>query len=143
VKNALVLAVLLLFSVALATTIPAAFCQDALSDALSKILSNPITFLIFLVQFGLGFGLGYLSMKVLKYIIAIICILILGVLLNIWQFGGLESFLQKITEIFGVDPMNIPRMTQTIISIISLLGILTILPIGAGFFIGVIVAARR
>lgn len=137
-KEVLILVTFLFVSMAFAMIIPEAFCQDDLSDILSELLSNPRTLLIFLIQLGLGFGLGYFSMKALKYIIAIICLLTLGVLLNIWQFGGLQGFLEKIG--YTVDFAQLIAMLN---SIASLLGILTILPIGAGFLIGVITASRK
>jgi len=124
--------------IAFAATISEAFAQDTLSDTLSELLSNPTVFLIFLIQLGLGLGLGYFSMKALKYIIAIICLLTLGVLLNVWQFGGLQGFLEKLG--FTLDFSELFTMLNSIASII---GILTILPIGAGFFVGIIVAARK
>jgi len=137
-KKVLVLLVFLLVSVSLATAIPKALAQDTLSDTLTELLSNPTTLVIFLIQLSLGFGLGYFTMKALKYIIAIVCILTLGVLLNIWQFGGFEGFLQKL----GLT-MDFAQFTAMLRSMASLLGILTILPIGIGFLIGVILAARK
>jgi len=137
-KKVLAFMTFLFVFVAFAAIIPGAFCQDALPDALSELLSNPAIFLIFLIQLGLGLGLGYFSMKALKYIIAIICLLTLGVLLNIWQFGGLQGFLEKMGY-----TLDFPQLITMLNSIASLLGILTILPIGAGFFVGIIVAARK
>jgi len=122
----------------MAAFIPVAFCQDALSDALTELLTSPKTLLIFLIQLGLGFGLGYFSMKALKYIVAIIAILALGILLNVWRFGGIEGFLEK----FGYA-IDIVKITAALKSVASLLGILVILPVGAGFLIGVIAAIRK
>ena len=137
-KKVLTLLTFLFVFIAFAATISEASAQDTLSDTLSELLSNPTVFLIFLIQLGLGLGLGYFSMKALKYIIAIICLLTLGVLLNVWQFGGLQGFLEKLG--FTLDFSELFTMLN---SIASILGILTILPIGAGFFVGIIVAARK
>ncbi len=114
-----------------------AFCQTDPSDVMNELLSNPITLLVFLIQFGLGLGLGYFSVKALKYIVAIISIIGLGVLLNIWRVGGLEGFLR---EIGWVGDIN---LIQILTSIMSLLGVLTFLPIGAGFFLGAIAAVIK
>lgn len=137
-KKVLTLLTFLFVFIAFAATISEASAQDTLSDTLSELLSNPTVFLIFLIQLGLGLGLGYFSMKALKYIIAIICLLTLGVLLNVWQFGGLQGFLEKLG--FTLDFSELLTMLN---SIASILGILTILPIGAGFFVGIILAARK
>lgn len=137
-KKVLPILIYVALSVAFAIVIPGASGQNDLSTALSELLSNPVTFLVFLIQLVLGFGLGYFSMKALKYIIAILCLLTLGVLLNIWQFGGLEGFLEKLG--YKVDFLQLIAILN---SVASVLGILTILPIGIGFFIGVIFAARK
>jgi hypothetical protein len=138
-KKALLVYVIFL-GVALASTVTVtkAYSQTELADTLRELLSNPTTFLIFLIQLGLGFGLGYFSLKALKYIIAIVCLLALGVLLNIWQFGGLQGLLEKTGY-----AMDFAQLIATLTAVASLLGILTILPIGIGFFLGIIVAARK
>jgi len=137
-KRVLVFVIFLSVFLALTATVSKVYSQTEVSDTLIELLSNPKTLLIFLVQLGLGFGLGYFSMKALKYIIAIVCLLILGVLLNIWQFGGLQGLLEKTGY-----TMDFAQLIAMLTAVASLLGILTILPIGIGFFIGVIVAARK
>jgi hypothetical protein len=137
-KKVLVLTMFLSILMALTMIVSKAHSQNEVSDTIVELLSDPKTFLIFLVQLGLGFGLGYFSMKALKYIIAIVCLLILGVLLNIWQFGGLQGLLEK-----AGYTMDFARLIAMLTAVVSLLGIVTILPIGIGFFIGVIVAARK
>lgn len=121
-----------------AVVVPVAYGQTDPIDVLRELLTNPTTLLIFLTQFGLGFGLGYFSVKALKYILAILCIIIIGVLLNIWQFGGVEEFLHALEL-----PTGLPELTATVTAILSLLGILTLLPIGLGFFAGAITAAAK
>jgi len=140
-RKILILTTCLVTSVFLAASVHSAYCQNnELSDHLFELLSNPIAIAIFLTQLGLGFGLGYFSMKALKYIIALVCIFALGILLNIWQFGGLEGFLSRL----GLeDFLEISRLTAMLQTIASILGILTILPIGVGFFVGAIMAARK
>lgn len=135
-----VLTIYLIATVGLAAATPTAYCQEIdLPNLLFELLSNPIAIAIFLIQLGLGFGLGYFSMKALKYIIALVCIFALGILLNIWQFGGLEGFLSYL----GLEEiLEINRLSAMLQSILSILGIMTILPIGVGFFMGAIIAAR-
>lgn len=133
--------VLLGFSVlcvAFAMMVSPVLCQNDLYDVLSEVFSSPMTLLIFSIQFGLGLGLGYFSVKALKYIIAIVCILALGVMLNIWQFGGLENFLGRL----GI-PVDPTQLTSILTAIVGLLGILTILPMGVGFLLGAIAAAIK
>lgn len=143
-KASVAVGLLLFLSIALTTTVHEALCQDTgdpmevLSEVLSELVSNPKTLLTFSVQLGLGFGLGYFSLKAIKHIVAIICILIVGVLLNIWQFGGLQGLLERLG--YGMDFVQI---INTIKTMTSLLGVLTILPIGLGFFVGVIIASRK
>jgi len=140
-RKILILTIYLVTTAFLAAAVHPAYCQNnELSDQLSELLSNPISIAIFLTQLGLGFGLGYFSMKALKYIIALVCIFALGILLNIWQFGGLEGFLSHL----GLEEiLEISRLTAMLQTIASILGILTILPIGVGFFVGAIMAARK
>jgi len=128
----------LVLCVAFIMMVSPVLCQNDLSDVLSEVFSSPMTFLILSIQFGLGLGLGYFSVKALKYIIAIVCILALGVMLNIWQFGGLESFLDRL----GI-PVDPTQLTSILTSIVGLLGILTILPMGVGFLLGAIAAAVK
>ena len=133
-----VLLVLFLLCATFAAVVHPVFCQTDPYDVVNELLSNPVVLLIFVIQFGLGLGLGYFSVKAVKYIIAILSIIALGVLLNIWQFGGLEGFLEALNL-----PLNLTDLTAMLTSIISLLGILTFLPIGVGFFIGAIVAVVK
>ena len=102
-------------------------------DTLRTLLSDPETWVIFLIQGALGFGLGYFSVKALKYIIAIIAILACGVLLNVWHFGGVDEFLRTI----GMDHEVLLSVFNWLVSVI---GVLTILPIGIGFFLGAVAA---
>lgn len=137
-RNVEVLLILLFLCAAFATIVPVAYCQTDPSDVMNELLSNPITLVVFLIQFGLGLGLGYFSVKALRYIVAIVSIVGLGVLLNIWRFGGLEGFLK---EIGWIEDIN--QMIEILTSIITLLGVLTFLPIGAGFFLGAIAAVIK
>jgi len=107
-----------------------------LSKIVSMLVSDPVASTVFLIQIALGFGLGYLTVKALRYILAIIAILFIGVMLNIWQFGSLKNFL----EAFGVDWSQLLSLAS---SLLAVLGMLTILPIGIGFCIGIVVGAVK
>lgn len=115
------------------------FAQEEgdIGSLLSELISSPAGVLSFVIQLGLGLGLGFFSLKVLKHIIALIGILIVGMLLNTWQFGGLQSFARRI----GLE--NWSELYPFLRSLASAVGILTILPTGLGFFIGIVIAARR
>ncbi|MEM3546962.1 MAG: hypothetical protein QXU47_00690 [Candidatus Bathyarchaeia archaeon] len=107
-----------------------------LSSLISEMMSNPIVLASFAVKFSLGLALGYFSAKVFKYILALVAIALIGLLLDLWQLGGLGEFFSKT----GLDWQKTYSLIQTII---SALGVLTILPIGVGFLIGVIIAVKR
>lgn len=132
------LLVLFLLCATFVAVVRPVFCQTDPSDVVNELLSNPVVLFVFVIQFGLGLGLGYFSVKALKYIIAILAIIALGLFLNIWQFGGLEGFLEALNL-----PLNLTDLIAVLTSIVSLLGILTFLPIGVGFFLGAIAAAVK
>ena len=110
--------------------------NQGISEIISKLASDPAASTVFLIQIALGFGLGYLMVKALKYILAIIAILFIGVILNIWQFRNMQDFL----ETLGIDWSQLLSMAN---SLLAVLGILTILPIGIGFCIGIVVGAVK
>ena len=127
------LVVLLVFS-----GISPCFAEDGvdLQLVISELMSNPIVLASFVVKFFLGLILGYFLAKVFKYILALVAIVLIGLLLDIWQLGGLEEFFSR----SGLEWSKVYPLIQTLI---SALGILTILPIGVGFLLGVIIAMRR
>lgn len=137
-QRAEALLIFLLLGATFATIVPTGSCQSDLSDVLNEILTSPAAVLLFLVQFGLGLGLGYFSVKAVKYIIAVLAIIGLGILLNIWRFGGFDAFLRALG--WGGDFTQIIGVLTTIV---ALLGILTLLPVGVGFLVGAIVAVRK
>ncbi|MEM5833371.1 MAG: hypothetical protein QXF04_02375, partial [Candidatus Aenigmatarchaeota archaeon] len=55
-----------------------------------EVAFNPPSVIVMLIQFVLGLALGYVSVKALKYIIAFIAVLVLGVMLSIWNLGTLR-----------------------------------------------------
>jgi hypothetical protein len=118
--------------------VPEALAQnEPLKDTLSQLLNDPKTLMVFVIQLGLGLGLGYFSVKALKYILAIVGIIFVGVLLNVWQFGGVEGLLRRL----GLDEWS--QLLPMFYSVITALGFLTILPVGIGFFLGIVIAAAK
>lgn len=114
-----------------------AFAQDGGTlDDLLALFKNPIIIMLFIAQVIIGFGLGYFSMKALKYILAIVALLIVGVLLNIWQFGGIEGFLSQL----GIQWSEVVALLYSVSTVI---GIMIVLPVAIGFCLGIIVAVFK
>jgi hypothetical protein len=105
-------------------------------DFISSLLSDPRALATFVIQGGLGFGLGYFSAKAAKYLFALIGIFIIGFLMNYWQIDALKSLLDS----YGLSPARIYSLVMTIITV---MGVTTILPSSVGFLLGVIVALRK
>ncbi|ACL10894.1 Putative uncharacterized protein [Desulfurococcus amylolyticus 1221n] len=103
-------------------------------DILNELLSNPRVYIAVFIQFILGLAIGYFSLKVLKYIVALILIIILGVILSVWSIGG--SIYDLLAKIYGSSS----QILKIVESIASTLGLLTIGPIAVGFIVGVIIA---
>ncbi len=111
--------------------------EVTLPSFLSDALKNPKVLLAVAIQFLMGLGLGYYSAKVIRYILALIGILILGSLLSIWSLGG--SAYDVMTRL-GEEAAKLYPVVQ---SVLSALGILTVGPIAAGFILGIILALRK
>ncbi len=130
---------LLALPVCLAQTTTAAGEVESveLPEFISAALSNPKVLIAVLIQFLLGLGLGYFSVKVLKYILALIGILILGSVLSVWSLGGsIEDFLAKV----GIEAQKLYPLIQ---SIMATLGILTVGPVAIGFILGIIAGSVK
>lgn len=127
----------MLSAMLLLSFVPTGLAQNQnLSDVVSNIISNPVSLMVFLIQIALGFGIGYFTMKALKYILAVVALLMIGVMLNIWQFGSIEEFLRML----GMDWTNILSTAQ---SALMVLGVLTVLPLGLGFCLGIFIGVVR
>ena len=110
---------------------------DIVQQILSTASSNPYVAVSLIIQILLGFALGYFSVKVFKYILAFIGILVLGSILNAWSFGGsIEETIYKYYE--GLKDV-IPVIKNLLIT----LGILTVGPVSIGFILGLIVGFMR
>ncbi len=103
---------------------------------ITSLLTSPTVLITFFIQFALGLGLGYLSVKVAKYLIALLAIFILGVLLNIWQSANLQ-------EMVGGLSLQWSKVYPVIQALIVLVGLTTVLPITLGFIIGFVVALQK
>jgi hypothetical protein len=103
---------------------------------ITSLLTSPTVLITFFIQFALGLGLGYLSVKVAKYVIALLAIFIVGVLLNIWQSANLQ-------EMVGGLSLQWSKVYPVIQALIVLVGLTTVLPITLGFIIGFVVALQK
>ncbi len=103
---------------------------------ITSLLTSPTVLITFFIQFALGLGLGYLSVKVAKYLIALLAIFIVGVLLNIWQSANLQ-------EMVGGLSLQWSKVYPVIQALIVLVGLTTVLPITLGFIIGFVVALQK
>ncbi|MGD0804648.1 MAG: hypothetical protein ABSA11_11320 [Candidatus Bathyarchaeia archaeon] len=106
----------------------------------TSLFMNQNTILIFVIELLLGLGLGYFSVKIVKYILALILIFMLGVVLNIWNSPALGVNIQQQLSSLGLEW---GKVYPVLLSIVYMLGLTTILPITVGFFIGVVIAIVR
>ncbi|MEM0027564.1 MAG: hypothetical protein QXT53_06765 [Ignisphaera sp.] len=104
-----------------------------MADVVGSVLSNYQSYLVMFIQFLLGLALGYVSVKALKYILAFIAILALGTLLSIWSLGAAPSDVLK----------TIGLSIESLKSLATLLGLMTIGPVSVGFIIGALIALLR
>ena len=125
----------LLTSVALLHTTQGSSCRETVNTDLPELFSNPACILLSVIQFGLGLGIGYSASKAVRYTIAIIGFLTIGILLNVWYFGGLEGLVQKIGLTVDAD-----RLVLAASMLISLLAFVSILPMIVGIAVGAVVA---
>ena len=108
-----------------------------LGGVTTSLFMNPNSILIFVIELLLGLGLGYFSVKIVKYIVALILIFVIGVVLNIWNSPALGANIQQQLSSLGLEW---GKVYPVLLSIVYMLGITTILPITVGFFIGVVIA---
>ena len=111
--------------------------DESLPKFISNALSNPRVLIAIGIQFALGLALGYFSVKVLKYILALIGVLILGSILSVWSLGG------NINELISSIGVEVQKVLPLIKRVVSALGIFTIGPVAVGFLIGLIIGSTR
>jgi len=132
--------ILLILLVALAflaqTTTAHGVSAKDIPSLITSLITSPTALITFLIEFALGIGLGYFSVKVAKYLLALVAILIVGVLLNIWQSGNLQEIVTELKPLWST-------IYPVIQSLIILIGLTTILPITLGFIIGFIIGVQK
>jgi hypothetical protein len=106
----------------------------------TSLMINQNSMLIFVIELALGLGLGFFSIKIVKYILALILIFVIGVVLNIWTSPALGANIQQQLSSLGLEW---GKMYPVLISIVYMLGLTTILPITLGFILGVVIAIFR
>lgn len=100
---------------------------------LTEVISDVKVIAAILIQFLLGLGLGYVSVKVLKYIVAFIALLILGSFLSVWSLGtSIDDALKYFGELAG-----------TVKNLLFVLGLVTVGPVSVGFILGALIALLR
>ncbi|ADI31951.1 hypothetical protein [Staphylothermus hellenicus] len=103
----------------------------------NTLLSDPKVLITITIQFLLGLAFGYFSVKVLKYLLALLGIVILGAILSVWSIGGsIEDWLVNMGS-------QAKALWPIIWGFIQTLGILTIGPVTAGVIIGLIIGLLR
>jgi len=119
------------------TTTAEASTQSVVNELVTKLLTNPKALIAVLIQFFLGFALGYYSAKVVKYILALIAIIVLGSVLSVWSIGGnVNDFLTHL----GTEAVKLWPVIQ---GILATFGIMTVAPITVGFILGAVIAFTR
>lgn len=104
-----------------------------IGELLTQLLSQPSTLVVMLIQFLMGLALGYISMRVLKYVLAFIAILALGTFLSVWSLGMTPA------EVFS----TLGLATEAVKRLATVLGILTVGPVSIGFIVGVVIGLLR
>jgi len=119
------------------TTSAATNTSPTLNHIITAMVSNPYMAASIIIQLVLGIALGYVSVKVLKYVLAFIGILVLGAFLNVWSLGGsLQTALQNYYQQFQQIEPALKKMMAT-------LGLLTVGPVSIGFIIGIIIGVVK
>lgn len=108
-----------------------------LSDALAIMLSNNKILVATLIQFLMGLGLGYYFAKAVKYLIAMILVIIVGTLLNVWSFGG------SLDNIFRNYVAGLAQYKDEVITLFKIFGAMLVGPILIGFVIGIIIGLTK
>lgn len=104
---------------------------------INLVFSDPKVAFAVMVQVLMGVALGYYMSKVIKYFIALIAVIVIGVMLNVWSLGGsLEDILAR----FGFQAM---QLRDVVLGFLGTLGLLTVGPVTLGFVIGLLIAWTR
>lgn len=107
--------------------------EPTASEIVSTLLTQTQSLIVIAIQFFLGLALGYISVKVLKYIIAFIAILALGTFLSFWSLG-----------ITPADVMEKLKLSiEAIKGLALVLGLMTIGPVSLGFLVGIVIGLMK
>jgi uncharacterized membrane protein (Fun14 family) len=109
--------------------------EISITELISAALSTPTGAVVVLIQFILGALLGYIVVKILKYVIAMIAILILGSILSIWSIGNLNLSQETLSKI-GVSLNTLKNIALSFAAI--LVG-----PIAVGFIVGLLIGLLK
>jgi uncharacterized membrane protein (Fun14 family) len=109
--------------------------EISLTELIAATLSSPTGAIVVFIQFLLGVLLGYIVAKILKYVVAMVAILILGSILSIWSLSNLNLSQETLSKI-GVS-------LETLKNIALSFAALLVGPIAIGFIIGVLIGLLR
>jgi uncharacterized membrane protein (Fun14 family) len=109
--------------------------EISLTELIAATLSSPTGVIVVFIQFLLGVLLGYIVAKILKYVVAMVAILILGSILSIWSLSNLNLSRETLSKI-GVS-------LETLKNIALSFAALLVGPIAIGFIIGVLIGLLR
>lgn len=115
----------------------ATITNASLTQMFVNAFHNPYQLITLLIEFILGLGLGYVSVKVLKYIIAFIIIVLIGIILNVWSFGG------SLSKTISVLQSEAVALEPVVRNLMIALGLFAIGPILLGFIIGILIGIAR
>ncbi len=104
-----------------------------LVEVIKIVLSDDTSLLIVLLVFFVGVTLGYISVKVFKYLLSLIIILLLGIFLSLWPLSEHVN-----TVITGVK-----KVAVDILALLLALGLLSAGPFTLGFLIGALLAVVK
>ena len=108
-----------------------------ISDALSIVLGNNKILISTLVQFAMGIAVGYYFAKAVKYLLALVLVLVVGALLNVWSIGG------SLDSILSTDFTQFKEHKEEVLSLIKFFGAVLVGPVLVGFIVGVIIGLTR
>lgn len=106
-------------------------------DIISMIFTNERILISMLIQFLLGVAVGYYFAKAIKYLIALVLVLIIGSLLNVWSFSA--SMEDGLTRYFR----NMLEYKDEALMLIKIFGALLVGPVLVGFMIGLVIGLTR
>jgi len=134
-------AVIMIFLLAFMLPVISSSSSNQSSVNLNNIIGQSVTngkvLVAVIIQFILGLALGYYSAKVIKYMLALIGILVLGAVLSVWSLGGsVDEFVARL----GYQAQAAIPMIK---GFLATLGILTVGPVTIGFLIGLLLAITK